>query len=71
MGRMDNGHPFRTLALWVLGLIVVGVVAWWVVKALLSLVFYLIVGAVVVGGATYLFRKSTHSLSKAERRRLR
>lgn len=39
----------------VAGLILVGMVAWWLVKLLFSLVLYLLVGVLVVGGGWYLF----------------
>ncbi|GAA2628967.1 hypothetical protein GCM10010399_70830 [Dactylosporangium fulvum] len=38
-------------------LILVGIVAWWLIKMLFGAVFYLIVGALVVGGGWYLYNK--------------
>ncbi|HEX9232155.1 MAG TPA: hypothetical protein VF869_09615 [Jatrophihabitantaceae bacterium] len=60
---MKNSHPLLTIVLGVVGLIVVGAVAWVVIKALLGLLFYLIVGAVVVGGAVYLYGKTKGSIT--------
>ncbi len=63
MVTMKNSHPLLTIVLGVVGLIVVGAVAWVVIKALLGLLFYLIVGAVVVGGAVYLYGKTKGSIT--------
>jgi hypothetical protein len=58
----------RRSPLWyVLGLIVVGVVAWWALKLLFSLFFYLIIGAVVVGAVVYLGGKGRRSLRGGRR----
>jgi hypothetical protein len=63
MVNMKNSHPLLTIVLGVVGLVVVGAVAWVVIKALLGLLFYLIVGAVVVGGAVYLYGKTKGSIT--------
>jgi hypothetical protein len=63
MVTMKNSHPLLTIVLGVVGLIVVGAIAWVVIKALLGLLFYLIVGAVVVGGAVYLYGKTKGSIT--------
>jgi hypothetical protein len=50
----------RTLgwvALAIVALLVVGSIVVWLLKALLSLAFYLVVGALVVGGCWYLYRR--------------
>lgn len=44
-------------ALVVAGLILAGMIAWAVVKVLLSLALYLIVGALVVGGGWWLYTR--------------
>jgi uncharacterized protein (DUF983 family) len=62
MNGMQSSHPLRTFVLCIVGLIVVGAIAWWVVKVLLGLVFYLLVGAAVVGGGAYLYGKAKQSL---------
>ncbi len=67
---MENSHALRTLALWIIGLIVVGAIAWWVIKVLVGLVFYLIVGAAVVAGGAYLYGKARGSLNGGKRGRL-
>jgi hypothetical protein len=63
MVNMKNSHPLLTVVLGVVGLVVVGAIAWVVIKALLGLLFYLIVGAVVVGGAVYLYGKTKGSIT--------
>ena len=60
---VKNSHPLLTLVVGVAGLIVLGAVVWWVVKALFALAFYLIIGALVVGGVAYLYGKSKGSIT--------
>ena len=61
----------RRNPLWyLLGLIVIGIVAWWAIKLLLSLVFYVIVGAIVVGVVLYLTRGPRRSLGGNRRRKI-
>ena len=40
------------------GLILLGMVAWWVVKLVFGAAFYVIFGALVVGGGMYLYAKA-------------
>jgi hypothetical protein len=61
----------------VAGLIVAGVLAVWLIKAvigmvigLLSLIFYVAVGVLLVGGAIYLYGRAKRSLTGESRRRL-
>jgi hypothetical protein len=42
-----------------IGLILVGMVAWWIIKLVFGLAFYLILGLIVVAGGYYLFTKAT------------
>jgi hypothetical protein len=61
----------RRNPLWyVVGVIVVGIVAWWAIKVLLGLLFYIIVGAIVVGGVLYLTNKGRRSLGNGGRRKI-
>ncbi|GAA4257440.1 hypothetical protein [Dactylosporangium darangshiense] len=46
----------------VVGLFVVGAIASWLFHALLGSIFYLIVGALVVGGAIWLYGRAKRSL---------
>ena len=48
--------------MWAVGLVVVGLLAVWLIKALLGLFFYLVVGALVIGGVLYLYRKVRRSV---------
>ena len=65
---MSNGES-RTNPMWYLvGLIIVGVVAWWVIKFVFSLLFFLIVGAVVVGAIVMLTGKGRRSIPGGGRR---
>ncbi|HYS35006.1 MAG TPA: hypothetical protein VEO01_05105 [Pseudonocardiaceae bacterium] len=61
---MNNGHGLRNLVLTVLGLIVVGALAWWLIKALIGLLLYAIVGALLVGGGLYLYGKAKRSIGR-------
>jgi hypothetical protein len=67
MVDMKDSHPLLTLLLGIVGLIVVGAVAWWVLKALFALLFYVIIGAVVVGGAMYLYGRTKGSITGRSR----
>ena len=62
MDVMNNSHPLRTLVLCVVGLIVVGAIAWWAIKLILGLVFYLVIGAAVVAGGVYCYGRARRSL---------
>ncbi len=66
MGRFLAG----TVAV-VVALFVVGAIAVWLFKALLGAAFYLIVGAVVVGGAVWLYGKARRGLSSGSRNQRR
>ncbi|MBO0870785.1 MAG: hypothetical protein J2P15_19695 [Micromonosporaceae bacterium] len=70
-GLMENGHGLRNFLLLIVGLVVVGAVAWWVVKALLSVALYLLgiaLPVLVVGGVVYLVWRSRRSLTGRGRR---
>jgi hypothetical protein len=64
MGRLLAG----TAAV-VVGLIVVGALALALFKVLLSAAFYLIVGAVVIGGAVWLYGRTRRGLSGSRNQR--
>jgi hypothetical protein len=53
----------------VIGLFVAGVIAVWLFKALLGAAFYLIVGAVVVGGAIWIYSKAKRGLGSGRNQR--
>jgi hypothetical protein len=68
---MNGGNLGTKLLVAVVALIVIGVVGWWLIKALSGLVFYLIVGALIVGGGIYLYGKARNSLGGPGRRGIR
>ncbi|WP_327005107.1 hypothetical protein OHA72_60590 [Dactylosporangium sp. NBC_01737] len=55
----------------VVGLFVVGAIAVWLFNALLGAAFYLIVGAVVVGGAVWLYGRVRRNLTGGSRNQRR
>jgi hypothetical protein len=68
MEPMENGHFLRNALLFVVGLVVVGMIAVWAIKALFGMVFYILVGALVVGGGIYLYGRAKRAI-RGERRR--
>ena len=66
MGRVLAGIVAAVVALFV-----VGAIALWLFKALLGATFYIIVGAVVVGGAVWLYGRARRSLSGGSRNQRR
>jgi uncharacterized protein DUF5326 len=61
------------LAAWVIlpivGLVLVGMLVIWVIHTILGLLGYIIVGALVVGGGMYLFRRAKRSVGGTSSRR--
>jgi undecaprenyl pyrophosphate phosphatase UppP len=55
----------------VFGLFVVGAIAVWLFQALIGAAFYLIVGALVVGGAVWLYGKARRGLTGGSRNQRR
>jgi hypothetical protein len=68
---MENGHFLRNVVLTVAGVVVVGLVAWWVIQALLGIVFYVIVGALIVGGAIYVTGRAKRAIRGGGRNQIR
>lgn len=64
---MNGARLLAWLVLPVVGLIVVGAVAIWVLQSLMSLIGYLIVGALVVGGAAYLVHRARLAIGPGTR----
>jgi hypothetical protein len=52
------------------GLVLVGMIAVWLFGHLLTVAFYLLVGALVVGGAVYVVGRVRRSLSSGHYRRI-
>jgi hypothetical protein len=50
------------LVLPVVGLVLVGMLAIWAIHAILGLLSYIIVGALVVGAGTYLYRRARRAV---------
>jgi O-antigen/teichoic acid export membrane protein len=55
----------------VFGLFVAGMIAVWLVNALLTGIFYLVVGAAVVGAGAYLYYRAKRALGPGTRARRR
>ncbi|WP_432827522.1 hypothetical protein [Dactylosporangium sp. CA-092794] len=53
----------------VVGLFVVGAIASWLFHALFGILWYLIIGAVVVGGAVWLYGRAKRSLGTSRNQR--
>jgi hypothetical protein len=68
---MNSGRVLARVALALVGLVLAGMLAIWLLKALLGLAFYLVVGALVVGGGAYLYYRVKRALgphSRGQRR---
>ncbi len=67
----DGGMRFIFAAI---GLVVAGVLALWLIKVVvgfvLSMIFYVVIGVLLVAGGVYLYGKAKRSLSGESRRRL-
>jgi hypothetical protein len=68
---MNAGRLLAWVVLPVVGLVLAGMLVIALVKALLGLVFYLVVGALVVGGGVYLYRRAQRALGPQTRVRRR
>jgi uncharacterized membrane protein YedE/YeeE len=66
-----NGKLLAWLLLPVVGLVVVGWLALWLLHALLGVLVYVLVGALVIGGAIYLAGAARRALSPGTRARRR
>ncbi|HWB35576.1 MAG TPA: hypothetical protein VHA75_06075 [Rugosimonospora sp.] len=64
---MGESHGLRNFLLLVVGLFVVGVIGWWLLKAIIGVLFYILVGAVVVGGAIFLYGRAKRALGGGRR----
>ncbi|GAA1514770.1 hypothetical protein GCM10009827_031900 [Dactylosporangium maewongense] len=65
------GRFLAAAAAVIVGLFVVGALAIWLFKVLMSVAFYLIVGAAVVGGGIWLYNKARRGLSSGGRNQRR
>src|SRR5262249_3554845 len=65
--KRDMGRFLVTVTAVLVGLVVAGALAIWLFKALLGLAFYLVVGAVVVGGGAYLYYRTKRAIGPGTR----
>lgn len=68
---MNSGRVLARVVLALVGLVLAGMLAVWLLKALLGLAFYLIVGALVVAGGAYLYHRMKRAVgpgTRAQRR---
>jgi hypothetical protein len=70
-GSMNAARLLAWVVLPVVGLVLVGALAIWVIKSLLGFALYLIVGAAVVGGGMYLYGRAKRALAPGSRARRR
>jgi hypothetical protein len=70
-GRFAVGRTLAGMALLVAAVAAVGWIALSVLNALLGVVSYLIVGALVVGGGVYLYRRTRRAVAPGTRTRNR
>jgi hypothetical protein len=66
-----NAKLLMWLLLPIVGLVVVGMLAFWVLSQLLGVLAYLLVGVAVVGGGVYLYGRARRALAPGTRTRLR
>jgi hypothetical protein len=68
---MNAAKLVAWLVLPVVGLVLAGMLAVWLLHAILGLLVYIIVGALVVGGGVYLYRRAQRSIGPGTRTRRR
>ncbi len=68
---MNTARLLAWIVLPLIGLVLVGALAIALVKAVLGLLVYIIVGAVVVGGGIYLYGRAKRALGPGTRARRR
>jgi hypothetical protein len=66
---MNTAKLIAWLVLPLVGLVLAGMLAIWVFKALLGMLVYIVVGALVVGGGVYLYKRAQRSLDSGRARR--
>lgn len=66
-----NAKLLAWIVLPLVGLVLVGMLAVWLLEALLGFAFYLIAGAVLVGGGILLYRRIRREVAPGTRTRLR
>ena len=66
---MERG--FGRTVLYLAGLVLLVIVAWWLLKALLKLAFVLILGTALAGGGYYLYTRARRALREGRLTRYR
>ena len=64
---MENGHFLRNTLLLIVGLAVAGFIAVWAIKLFFGAIFYILVGALVVGGGVYLYGRAKRAIRGGRR----
>jgi hypothetical protein len=60
---MNESHFLRNALLAIAGVVVVGWLAIWLIGVFFHLFFYILVGALVVGGGMYLYGRAKRSIT--------
>lgn len=69
---MNESHLLRNALLFILALVVAGYLAIWAIGLIFHLIGYIIVGALVIGGGYYLYKRAERGITSGRtRRRLR
>jgi O-antigen/teichoic acid export membrane protein len=68
---MNVARLLAWIVLPLVGLVLIGALAVWVIKAALGFVIYILVGALVVGGGVYLYGRAKRALGPGTRARRR
>ena len=68
---MNAAKLLAWLVLPIVGLVLAGMLAIWVFHAILGLLFYIVVGALVVGGGAYLYYRAKRAIGPGTRTRRR
>jgi hypothetical protein len=68
---MNTARLLAWLVLPLVALVAVGALAVWTFEHLLGLAFYLVIGAVVAGGAVYLYNRAKRAVEPGSRNRRR
>jgi predicted metal-binding membrane protein len=68
---MNESHFLRNALLVVVGLLVAGYIAVWAVGELIHFFFYLLLGALVIGGGVYLYHRAKTAITGGKQRQIR
>jgi hypothetical protein len=68
---MNTARLIAWMVLPVVALVAVGMIAIWLFEAILGIVFYLVVGALVGAGGLYLYQRAKRAVGPGTRTRMR